>query len=123
MTYSVYARDRKSGREYALPNRYFGNFSARIDAEIALAWYMETSSGSARELVDVYIFEHAPELDISVEVAEESENSFRPDRVQLESDICKKSRPRKSRGLDFFIRAAITLKAWLPDPQTLLQYW
>ena len=59
MTYSVYARDRKSGREYALPTRYFGNFPTISDAEVALAWYLETSSSAAHELVDVYIRENA----------------------------------------------------------------
>lgn len=70
MTYSVYARDRKSGREYALPQRYFGNLPTNADATVALAWYLETASASARDLVEVYILEHA-----SIEVVAESINS------------------------------------------------
>jgi hypothetical protein len=59
MPYSVYARDRKTGRKYALPQRYFGLLPTRADAEIALAWYLETSTASTSKSLDVYIHEHA----------------------------------------------------------------
>jgi hypothetical protein len=61
MPYSVYARDLKTGRKYVLPQRYFGLLPTRADAEIALAWYLETSTASAAKTVDVYIHEH-PEV-------------------------------------------------------------
>ena len=71
MPYSVYARDRKTGRKYALPERYFGHLPTRGDAEVALAWYLETSAASAFQSVDVYIHDHAEGLEAAITVERE----------------------------------------------------
>ncbi len=57
MPYSVYARNRQSGREYALPERYFGHLPTRDEAEIARDWYLNTASSAAHSLVDVYVID------------------------------------------------------------------
>jgi hypothetical protein len=66
MPYSVYARDRKTRRKYALPERYFGHLPTREDAEVALAWYLETSVASALQSVDVYIHDHSEGLEAEI---------------------------------------------------------